>query len=138
MGFLNTRLRRIMMDRPAARRNEENVSTPSEMARLVEVIYRGKAVDANASAQMIDIMKLVKGDFRKAVPATVVTASKTGDLNGVRCETGVILLPGRPFVLSVMSTYLIAENGPIAEVTGMVYRHFEKLAQSNRYGHRTE
>jgi beta-lactamase class A len=36
-----TRLRRPMMDLEAARRGDENVPTPAEIASLVEAVYRG-------------------------------------------------------------------------------------------------
>jgi beta-lactamase class A len=136
MGFPQTRLRRRMMDSAAARRGEENVSTPVEMARLVEAIYRGKAVDAKASAEILEIMKKVHGDFQAGLPLDVEVASKTGELPGARCQAGVILLTGRPFVLSVMSAFLDDRHTPVPEVTRMVYRYFEKLASSNRYGNR--
>lgn len=137
MGFRQTRLRRIMMDAGAARRDEENVSTPLEMARLAERLHQGAVIDGESSREMLAIMKKVKGDFRKAVPETVETASKTGSVAGVKCETGVIYLPGRPFALSVMSAFLAGEAGPVGEVARLVYAHFEKVANSNSYGHRT-
>ena len=67
-GFRQTRLRRIMLDAEAAARNDENVSTPMEMAKLAELIYRGKAVDADSSRRMTEIMNLVSADFRAAIP----------------------------------------------------------------------
>ena len=71
LGFHATRLRRIMMDDAAAERGDENTSSPAELARYVEMLYRGKLADATATREMIRIMKLVKGDFRAAIPATV-------------------------------------------------------------------
>jgi beta-lactamase class A len=136
IGFPKTRLRRIMLDTKAAMRGDENVSTPLEMARLIELIYRGKAVDPDASRQMLAYMKLVNADFRAAVPSNVEVASKPGELTGVRCETGVVLQPGRPFALSVMSTFLSPGENPVAEVVRIVYSAFEKLASSNDYGNR--
>src|SRR5258708_1657185 len=56
MGFLHTRLRRIMLDTAAARRGEENVSTPNEMVRIVERLYRGTVIDAHASEDILSIM----------------------------------------------------------------------------------
>jgi beta-lactamase class A len=138
MGFRQTRLHRVMMDSGAARRDEENVSTPVEMARLVELIYRGKAVDEAASSRMVEILKLVTADFRKTLPAAVPVASKPGGIPGVRCETGIVYLGKRPFVLSVMSTFLAGDSNPVGEVAGILYRHFEKLGRSNRYGHAVE
>src|SRR5207248_9020581 len=45
LGLTKTMLRRKMMDIAAARRGDENVSTPHEMMRLLEAIYQGKALD---------------------------------------------------------------------------------------------
>ena len=134
LGFRETRLRRIMLDAEAADRNEENVSTPLEMARIAELIYRGKAVDANSSKRMIEIMQLVDADFRKTVPHGVAVASKPGGLTGVRCETGIISTKGRPFVLSVASTFLTGSENPVPAIAKLFYDHFEKLGRSNKYG----
>jgi beta-lactamase class A len=134
LGFLDTRLQRIMLDQAAATRNEENVSTPEEMARMVELIYRGKAVSETASKGMIAMMKLVKDDMRKAVPAEVEVASKVGELTGVRTEIGIIYLPGRPFVLAVMGTFLKEPQSPVEDITRIVFDHYAKLAKGNIYG----
>jgi beta-lactamase class A len=132
-----TRLRRVMMDSAAARRGEENISTPAEMARLAVMIYREEVVSPAACRQMIGILKLVKGAMKPDVPAGVEVASKTGGLPGVHAETGIIYLPGRPFVLSVMSGWQ-GEANPVGEVTRAVYEHFDRLAASNRYGHKVQ
>jgi beta-lactamase class A len=136
LGSRNTRLARIMLDNAAATRGEENVSTPLEMARLTELIFRGRAVDEDASRRMIGMMKLVKADFREAVPAAVEVASKPGSVSGVRCETGVIYVPGRPFVLTVMSAFLDDGANPVKAVARTVYSHFQKLSRSNALGNR--
>src|SRR5881227_853475 len=44
-GLTKTMLRRKMMDIAAAKRGDENVSTPQEMTRLLQAIYQGKALD---------------------------------------------------------------------------------------------
>jgi hypothetical protein len=36
-----------------------------------------------------------------------------------------------------MSTFLAGEASPVEEVARLVYAHFEKVANSNSYGHRT-
>ena len=132
MGFHRTRLLRKMMDSAAALRNDENIATPIEMAKMAELIYRGKLVDAEACREMIDIMKKVIGGMREGLPLDVETASKTGELPGARCETGIVYLEHRPFVLSVMSAYINDRRTPVPEVTRIVYSYFEKLALSER------
>ena len=135
-GFQTIRLRRIMMDTAAARRGEENVASPVEMARLAEMLYRGRLANAEDTAQMIGILKLVKAEMRAAIPADIPVAAKPGGLTGVQCETGIVYLPGRPFVLSVFGTYLDDGATPVRAITKIVFEYFSKLAESNEYGNR--
>jgi beta-lactamase class A len=136
LGLSHTLLWRKMMDSAAVARGEENVSTPAEMARLVEKIYRGKLVDQAASREMVEILKKVEGGIHEGLPLDIETASKTGELPGARGETGIVFLEGRPFVLSVMSAYIDDRRSAVAEVTRIVYRYFEKLAGANAWGNR--
>src|SRR6266550_1588317 len=53
LGLSKTMLRRKMIDIAAARRGDENVATPQEMARLLEAIYKGKALSKEATAALI-------------------------------------------------------------------------------------
>jgi beta-lactamase class A len=135
-GFHETRLRRKMMDAAAAARGEENVSTPNEMARLFESIYRGRIVDRESAREMFGILRRVKGAFREALPPETDIASKTGELPGVRAESGIVFLSGRPFALSIMSAYIDDRRSPVPEAARIVYRLFEKLGAANAYGNR--
>ncbi len=136
LGLPNTRLRRIMLDFPAATRNEENTSTPEEMARLITLIYREKVVSPKACKEMLAMMKLVRADFRGALPSGVEAASKPGEVEGVHTEAGIVYLEGRPYALSVMASLLPGNANPIRDIVEIVNAHFTRLAQSNRYGHR--
>lgn len=136
LGFPKTRLMRAMMDSAAAARDEENVSTPMEMARLMESIWSNRAADAESCREMLEILKLTDKEMKGAVPDGVEVAAKAGVLDGVRCETGIVFLERRPFALAIMTAYLDRSPNPVAEVTGLVYRHFEKVANANRFGRR--
>ena len=138
LGMQQTRLRRKMMDIAAAKRGDENVSTPMEMARIVKSIYDNKAADPRSCQEMLAIMKKVDAYMRPAIPSGIEVASKPGDLDGVRTETGLVLLPGRPFIVSVMSTYLNDRVNPVGQVTGIVFDYFNKIAHSNQYGRRLD
>ena len=135
-GLRATHLRRKMMDSAAVARGDENVSTPLELARLMEMIYRGTAADAASSKEMLDVLKRVKAGMRAVVPEGIEVAAKPGDLPGVHCEVGAVLLPGRPFVLNVMSAFLDESADPVGPVTAIVLEHFRKTAASNQYGRR--
>src|SRR6202035_4581640 len=51
LGLSKTMLRRKMMDFAAARRGEENTSTPQEMTRLLEAIYKGRILNKELNEQ---------------------------------------------------------------------------------------
>jgi beta-lactamase class A len=134
LGYRQTRVQRIMIDADAAARSQENIGSPAEMARLVELIWRGKAVDPEASRRMVEILRQAAFDFRKAVPSNVDVVSKYGELTGVHTETGVIAVNGRPFVLSVASAFLSGSANPVPDIAKLFYEHFATLAKSNKYG----
>ena len=138
LGFKQTRLRRKMMDTAAAARGDENVATPLEMAGILRLIYDGKAADAASCRQMLEIMKQVDAYMRPVIPGNIAVASKPGDLDGVRTETGLVYLPKRPFIVSVMSAYLDDRVNPVGPVTAIVFDHFNKLAHSNAFGRRLD
>lgn len=136
LGFPRTRLQRVMLDSAAAQNDQENISTPNEMVRLADLIHQGHAVSPEASRQMVDIMRLVKAHFRKAMPAGTDIASKPGGIPGVKCETGVVYLKGRPFALSVMTAFVPENSDVVEKAAALVFRHFEALNQYNSYGHK--
>lgn len=129
-GLKSTHLRRKMMDLAAAARGDENVSTPLELSRLMQIIYENKETD------MLAILKRVNADMRRAIPAEIEVAAKPGELDGVRCEVGLVFLPKRPFIVTVMSTYLDDGANPVGEATRVVFEYFQKLARSNDVGRR--
>ena len=131
IGLTKTRLRRIMLDGAAAERNDENVSTPLEMVRLMAALHGSKTKSAGT---MLGILKGVTADLRAVVPPEVAVASKPGELTGVHCETGIVYLQGRPFAVSIASTFLDHGENPVRAVATEVYKHFEKLSRSNAYG----
>ncbi len=139
LGLRDTHLRRFMMDIAAARRGDENTSTPRDLARLMQLIYENKAAGAKDCGQMLAIMKGVKHPFlRPGIPANVEMAAKPGSLDEVRCETAVVFLAHRPFAVAVMSAYLEPNANPVSGVGKIVYDYFSRLAISNEYGREIE
>jgi beta-lactamase class A len=69
-----------------------NVASPSDMTRLLEMIYRGELLDRAACESMLEI--LLKQQFNdrlpRFLPAGTKVAHKTGTLSGVRNDAGVI------------------------------------------------
>ena len=132
LGLTETKLRRHMMDAAAARRGDENVSTPDEIVRLLETMYT-----SHQDAAIALLKKPKSSRLRSALPPGVAAADKPGELEGVRVDAGIVYAKNRPFILCVMTTYLKNEGEgehAIEEVTRAAYDYFSRLGAGPDYG----
>ena len=138
LGLTKTRLRRKMMDLKAAAEGRENVSTPLEMMTLLEKTWKGDILKEPYRKDLLEILAIPKDSpLRSGVPEGVDVAEKPGELEAVRCDSGVVMLPGRPYILCVMTTYLKRDgdgNPAIAGISRLAYEHFSRLERSSEYG----
>jgi beta-lactamase class A len=138
LGLPNTKLRRYMIDIEAARQGRENVSTPAELARLLEIFFKGEGLKPESQAEAIRILKKDKDSpIRRAVPAGVAIASKTGDLEGVRADTAIVYLKDRPFVIVALTSWLADDgtgNPAIQELAHVAFDYFARLSAGSEYG----
>ena len=138
LGLKETKLRRHMIDLEAAKKGNENVSTPREMLTLLEKVNAGQALDAARTKEYFDLLRLPKdSEFHKALPEDVSIADKPGALEGVRCDTGLIDIPGHPFIMSVTTTYVARDDEgehAVEEVARLAYDYFNRLSRSSSYG----
>ena len=138
LGLSRTRLRRRMMDLEAAKRGEENISTPGEMRRLVEAIYAGTGLSPERGRDIRRVAATTKDTpFRKPLPEGLVVLDKDGSLEAVRAAAAVVDLPGRPYAVTIMTTYLRRdEDGEalIREVSAALFETFDRLARSSDLG----
>lgn len=137
-GLKETRLRRVMLDLEAARQGRENTSTPREMAAFLEALYRGKVAQRPLTDDLFKLLSAPKEKYiPRGLPAETVAANKPGWLDGVRTDSGIVFAKDRPFVLSVMTTYVADETAAeraIARIAAAAYRVFDRLGRSSPYG----
>jgi beta-lactamase class A len=138
LGLRATRLRRKMMDLDAARRGDENVSNPDEMRQLVETMHAGTGLSRERARDMMAVAAVPKDSpFRVPLPEGLVVADKPGSLEAVRCVTAVVDLPGRPYAVSIMTTYLRRDadgESAIKDISAALYDTFDRLARSSDLG----
>src|SRR5437660_2148303 len=138
LGLTKTMLRRKMMDIAAARRGDENVSTPQEMTRLLQAIYQGKALDKGLTEAFMKQLSTKKESYiPRQLPPDVPVANKPGDLDGVRTDSGIVFAKNRPFAISVMTTYdrdERAAEGVIAAIALEAFHYFEMRGKTTEYG----
>ena len=138
LGLSKTMLRRKMMDIAAARRGEENVATPQEMVRLLEAIFKEKAVGKKSTAGLIKQLSTKKDTYiPRLLPDHVEVADKPGELEGVRNDSGLVFAAHRPFAISVMTAYDRDEKAAeraISDVALEAYHYFEMRGKTSEYG----
>jgi beta-lactamase class A len=137
LGLHQTRLRRKMMDLKAAQEGRENVSTPREMAALLEALYRKKVLNAALTDDFFTMLATKKDSWiPRYLPEDLKIANKPGSLEGVRNDSGVIFAT-RPYILCVMTTYVRNERDAeeaIAKISLAAYRMFDRMGRASEYG----
>ncbi len=137
-GLRDTRLRRKMMDLKAAAEGRENISTPSEMAKLLQGLYRGEILNKEMTDDFFKVLSTHKESFiPRNLPEDLKIANKPGELEGVRNDSGVIFVDKRPYILCVMTTYLRRERDgeeAISNISLAAWRMIDRLARGSEYG----
>jgi beta-lactamase class A len=139
LGLSKTRLRRKMIDLAAARRGDENVSTPREMVSLLDAVHKGKILNKKMTAAFVTQLSTLKKNsyLSTLLPDGVQVADKPGDLDAVRTDSGIVFVPNRPFAVSVMTAWdrdhRVAEHA-IAEIGLAAYNYFEMRGKTTEYG----
>ena len=100
---------------------ESNVTTPSELARIMKMIHNREVVSEGLSTAMLNLLKGCTDN--RMIPyhlkPDVVVAHKIGSSRRLKVDTGIIYLQTGPLVIVAMTlSRTDADNGPdtIAEV----------------------
>jgi beta-lactamase class A len=137
-GLAQTKLRRKMMDVKAAGEGRENVSTPGEMMRLLESIYRGEVLNKELTEDFFKVLSTHKDSWiPRDLPDGLKIANKPGALEGVRNDSGIVFVDKRPYVICVMTTYLGNERdgeNAISQVSLAAWRMFDRMGRASEYG----
>jgi len=138
LGLTHTRLRRKMMDLKAAAEGRENVATPREMMLLLENLYRGKVLNQQMTENFFHLLSVHKESYiPRNLPEDLKVANKPGELEGVRNDCGIVFAGKRPYVISVMTTYLKRERDggdAITKISDAAYQMFDRLGRSSELG----
>jgi len=138
LGLTHTRLRRKMMDVKAAAEGRENIATPREMMTLLEDLYRGKVLNKQMTDDFFTLLSMHKESYiPRELPEDLRIANKPGELEGVRNDSGIVFTGNRPFVISVMTTYLRREKDggdAIIRIATAAYQMFDRLSRASQYG----
>ena len=82
------------------------MTTPTEMARLLELIYRGEAVSPQASEDMVELMRAQFYGIEQIpryLPEGTTVAHKNGSVNASRSDCGIVYADERDYVLCIFT-----------------------------------
>jgi beta-lactamase class A len=137
-GLSSTRLRRKMMDLQAAQEGRENISTPREMMGLLASIYRGEIFGKDLTDDFFKVLSTNKNSWiPRDLPPEIRIADKPGSLEAVRNDSGIVFVPGRPYVICVMTAFLENERDgeeAISRISLAAWRMFDRLSRATEYG----
>lgn len=138
LNLPHIRLRRKMMDLKAASEGRENVASPREMMLLLEALYRGKVLNKEMTDDFFKLLSIHKESYiPRELPEDLRVANKPGELEGVRNDSGIVFTGSRPYVISVMTTYLRHERDggdAIVRISAAAYSMFDRLSRASPYG----
>ena len=103
-----------------------NVTTADDVASLYMQLLRGEVVDAAASQEMLNLLAQQQINDRLPVllPGDTVVAHKTGNLDGLVHDAGVIFAPAGPIIVAVLTENVdegVADD-MIAQIGLMAYQ----------------
>ncbi len=127
LGLKHIEVLRGVEDGKAFARGLNNIVTALDLMQIFDKMAVGQLVDQASSEQMITILRDQK--YREIIPAQlpadVSVAHKTGWINGVQHDSGIVILPdGRRYSLVILSAGLTDEAAAIksmAAVSRMIY-----------------
>ncbi|WP_278523155.1 serine hydrolase [Clostridium cochlearium] len=131
LGLTNTELRRKMMDSEAVKMGRENVTTAKDLSCILEMIYNRQLVDCEYSDIMLDILKKqqVTGRLDLYLPEDILIAHKTGDLDNLEHDVGIVYHPRGNYLICVLTKNVSTNKYGreiIGEISQKVYNNINR------------
>jgi beta-lactamase class A len=146
--FKSMRLSRKMQDYIAIKEGKENLSSVKEMNLILEMLDSASAIKPEVAKKVLNILSINKATpISQPLPEHILVTGKTGGMPGVRCETAIIYLTNRKYILTVMTSH--AGNGSssskqstgehngsdlISKISFETFNYFNVLDQSSEFG----
>ncbi len=130
IGALNINVLRGVEDIKAFELGLNNTTSAKDLLIVYEKLAKGKIIDNESSAIMINILKDQKYDdiIPKYLPKDIEVANKTGMITGVHHVSGIVFLKdGRKYVIVLLSKNMLdMKSGTemMARISELIYKTF--------------
>ena len=123
---------RVVAGSDALSEQRSDVSSPRDMVRLLEMLYRGDLLSETSTAAVIDILERQQAVtiIPYGLPPGTRTAHKTGGVTGVRCDVGIVFAPSGPYAVALMAKHVTDTKAIDRALAGVSEAVYEELASS--------
>jgi len=127
-GLAETTMPRYIMDLQARDRDVENYTSAADMARTLKALYAARILDAPRCGQLLEVLKgqQVRDRLTRYLPAEIEVAHKTGLMNDVCHDAGILYGPKHDYVVAVLTedfpSFTVAKRA-IGQVGRLVWLH---------------
>jgi len=128
-GFSSTILQRKMMDSESRNIGIENLCTLHDVALFLDLIYNGKLIDEDYSTLMVSFLtkQLDASMMRIYLPTDITIANKTGDLELLKHDVGIVYTAKTNYIFSTFTWEAISDKYAkdlIGNVSKITYDYF--------------
>ena len=121
--------RGLTLDCDALNEDKSDVSSPSDMARLLELVHDCTFLSDESREGMLHILKRQKlqSIIPYYLPKDVAAAHKTGGVYSVRCDVGIVWSPNGPYAVAIMAKQITDSTDldpKLARISQIVYEDF--------------
>ena len=120
-------------------KDTRNYTSASDVAKLLEKIYKGDCVSSSASKEMLDYLKQQKQKDRipEGLPKekNVETANKIGELRTLQADAAIVYKENAPYILVTMATELsdtVLAKENIVEISKIIYDKIDKKREDEK------
>ena len=115
---------RLIGDETVFSENADNLTSPSDVGRLMEEIYRGTFVSEEASEKLLSLLKEqhIITKIPAGLPEGIESANKTGELIGIENDAAIVYGKNTDYILVIMTEENEVGTDPLSQLSALVYR----------------
>ena len=127
----DTILQRKMMDFEAVKQGRQNYTSVTDMANILEKLYNSKCLDPKSDKTMLEILKRQEDNLiiPAQLPHHIQVAHKTGELDGMNYDCGIIYGQSHNYILCMMAENVKDEPQVFYDMSAMSLAIYDQIGR---------
>lgn len=127
----DTILQRKMMDFEAVKQGRQNYTNVTDMANILEKLYNNKCLDPKSDKAMLEILKRQEDNtiIPAQLPHHIQVAHKTGELDGMNYDCGIIYGQSHNYILCMMAENVKDEPQVFYDMSAMSLAIYDQIGR---------